>query len=93
MCFAAAADNVEGIHLLCEARANPRAKNMFGSSATADAATSGCHAALEEMIKQARPSALELSLAPYGAMARWANCGCLSYPWHDTTDGGAESTA
>ena len=61
--YAAAADNAEGIRLLCTARGDPRARNLFGQRPLECAATLGCRVALEELVRSTSPSGWELSLA------------------------------
>ena len=60
---AAGADNAEGIRILCAARADLRARNLFGMGALETAAGLGCRAALEELVRHTQPSCWELSLA------------------------------
>ena len=66
--LAAAADNAEGIGLLCESGAGPLARNLFGVSTLRCAAGSGGSAALDELVRQGRPSSLDLSLALFDAV-------------------------
>ena len=61
--FAAAVDNSEGIQLLLAARANPEACGALGTKALLTSALLGSRAALDELVKQTEPSALELSAA------------------------------
>ena len=59
--YAASADNAEGIRLLCTARGDPRAQNLWGYGPMDCAGSLGCGVALEELVQQACPSRRELS--------------------------------
>ena len=50
MSAAAAADNAEGIRLLCEAGGNPLARNFVGLTNLMSAASAHAPAALEELV-------------------------------------------
>ena len=66
---AANTDNAEGVRLLCAAGARPLACNMFGVSSLRNAAACAATAALEELVRQGRPSSLDLSRALFDAVA------------------------
>ena len=65
---AATSDNADGIRLLCEAGGDIRVKNPFGASVFVSVAGYGARAALEECLRQARPSMYELSLTLFCTM-------------------------
>eukprot|EP00439_Symbiodinium_sp_Y106_P063544 s2342_g9.t2 len=69
MNFAASSDNVEGIRLLCGAGGKPLGQSLLGISSFEAAASSGCTAAMEELMLQACPGSLNLSRALWFAAA------------------------
>jgi len=64
---AAIANNAEGVRLLCAAGGKPLTENLFGSSSLHAAATFGGTAALQELVEQGRPVAMDLSIALFQA--------------------------
>ena len=75
--FAAAANNVEGIRLLCEARSNPSARSFLGFSPMEVACCRGAEASLVELVSQveARSGSLDFSGALWCALALKAEGG------------------
>ena len=70
MQLAAMSDNVEGIRLLCEAKANPTKRNVFGVSTTRVAAYFGAISALEELLTHGNPGPIELAMVMWNALLR-----------------------
>ncbi|CAE7750568.1 ANK2 [Symbiodinium microadriaticum] len=60
---AAVAGNVEAVRLLCDAGGNPLCRDIFGFNALDAAATMGSLGAMQELVKRASPSELQLSAA------------------------------
>ena len=67
-CLAAASDNVEGIRLISVSGGRLLGKNFFGHTSLDSAACFGCMPALEEVVRLASPSDVELSRALYFSM-------------------------
>ena len=68
MSFAACTNNVEALRLLHAAGGNPRAQDVFGLPALESAASSGCLAALAELVAQAQHTPQQLGRALNNAM-------------------------
>lgn len=69
ICWAAQSDNPEAIRLLQAARCDLRAKSVFGFGALETAVAYGAFKALDELVRHAPASRLELSRALHAGMA------------------------